>query len=46
MGQGYITVTPLQMVCLVSAIANGGVLYKPRVAKALEDWEGNLYREA
>lgn len=30
-GQGYLTVTPLQMAVLTSAIANGGDLLEPRV---------------
>ncbi|MFA5687948.1 MAG: penicillin-binding protein 2 [Kiritimatiellales bacterium] len=30
-GQGYLTVTPVQMAMMTSAIANGGYLYKPRV---------------
>lgn len=30
-GQGYLTVTPLQMAVLTSAIANGGDLLQPRV---------------
>ncbi len=32
-GQGYILVTPIQMAVLVSAIANGGHLYKPLIVK-------------
>lgn len=32
-GQGYLTVTPLQVVGMVSTIANGGTLYRPRLVK-------------
>ena len=35
-GQG-IAVTPIQQVMAVSAVANGGTLYKPRVVKAVRD---------
>lgn len=35
-GQG-IAVTPIQQVMAVSAVANGGTLYKPRVVKAIRD---------
>lgn len=34
-GQGDITVTPLQMAQVYAAIANGGTLWKPEVARAL-----------
>jgi penicillin-binding protein 2 len=33
-GQGYVTVTPLQMATAMAAVANGGVVYKPRLARA------------
>lgn len=35
-------VTPLQMVTAVSAIANGGRLYQPQIAKEFRDSSGNL----
>lgn len=41
MGQ-EIGVTPLQMVNAVSAIANGGLLYRPHVVRALRSEFGNL----
>ncbi|NLY42441.1 MAG: stage V sporulation protein D [Clostridiaceae bacterium] len=40
-GQGF-TVTPLQMVCAVSAVANDGLLLKPRLVKQLTDVDGNV----
>jgi penicillin-binding protein 2 len=39
-GQGYNLVTPLQLLCAFSALANGGTLYKPRVARELLTPEG------
>jgi len=36
-GQGDITVTPLQMALMTAAVANGGRLLKPRLAVELED---------
>jgi penicillin-binding protein 2 len=44
-GQSYILVTPLQLVNLMSAIANGGVLLKPQIAKRVEDLEKNIVEE-
>jgi penicillin-binding protein 2 len=34
-GQGYITVTPLQMAVLYAAIANEGRIYKPHLVRAM-----------
>ena len=43
-GQGDTAVTPLQMARVYAAIANGGTLWKPRVAKAELDVDGQLIR--
>jgi cell division protein FtsI (penicillin-binding protein 3) len=44
MGQ-EIGVTPLQIVRMVSVIANGGILYRPYVVKTVEDFKGNVLTE-
>src|SRR5271165_3336599 len=44
MGQ-EVGVTPLQMVNAVSAIANGGLLYRPHVVRALRTAAGNIIPE-
>jgi penicillin-binding protein 2 len=41
-GQGYVTVTPLQLISAVATIANGGTLYQPTVIKNFLDAEGNV----
>jgi penicillin-binding protein 2 len=42
-GQGYVTVTPLQMASLVGTVANDGVSYRPRLVQAVMDrMSGNL----
>jgi penicillin-binding protein 2 len=43
-GQGFLQVTPLQMVVAMSSIANGGTLYRPQVVMEVRDEEGNLVR--
>lgn len=40
-GQTF-TVTPLQMVCAVSAVVNGGYLMEPHIVKSYTDSEGNV----
>jgi penicillin-binding protein 2 len=39
-GQGDLLVTPLQLANMTAAIANGGTLYKPRIASAVRDDSG------
>jgi penicillin-binding protein 2 len=41
-GQGYITVTPLQLVNAAAAIANGGTLYQPTIIEGYTDTAGNM----
>lgn len=44
-GQGFNLVTPIQMVCLISAVANGGVRYKPLVVSRIESPDGLSVKE-
>lgn len=43
-GQGYVTVTPLQLINSTAAMINGGKLYQPHLIKALQDANGNIIR--
>jgi len=44
-GQGYNEVTPLQVANLISAIGNGGILYKPQILKSIKTVEGWLVKD-
>ena len=41
-GQGDTVVTPLQMAMVYAAIANGGTVYEPRIAKAIMNADGSI----
>lgn len=41
-GQGFITVTPLQLVNYIASIANGGILYEPHVVSQIKRSDGSL----
>jgi penicillin-binding protein 2 len=41
-GQGYVTVTPLQLARAYAALANGGTLYSPRIGAALISPDGTV----
>jgi len=43
-GQGYILVTPLQLLNAISAIANGGILYLPQTVERIEMANGKLVK--
>jgi penicillin-binding protein 2 len=43
-GQGDLIVTPLQIAASISAIANGGTLYKPHLVSEILDKDNNLVR--
>ena len=44
-GQGYVTVTPLQLARAYAALANGGTLYSPRIGDALIGPDGKVVRK-
>ncbi len=44
-GQGYVNATPLQLLALISAVANGGKLYLPQVVEKVENVYGNVLKE-
>jgi len=41
-GQGYLSVTPLQMLNATNVVANGGTLYRPRVVHHVTDAQGSV----
>lgn len=45
LGQGYVLVTPLQLITAVSSVANGGTIYQPTVIDAFLDAEGNVTQD-
>lgn len=44
-GQGYVSVTPLQLARAYAALANGGTLYSPRIGEALISPDGKTVRK-
>ena len=43
-GQGYVTVTPLQMANLTATIANGGMRYRPYYVRRIDAPDGSIRR--
>lgn len=44
-GQGYVTVTPLQLANMMAAVANGGKLFRPYLVSKVESLDGATVRE-
>jgi penicillin-binding protein 2 len=44
-GQGYLNATPLQLLMLISGVANGGKQYLPQVVERVENIYGNKLKE-
>lgn len=44
-GQGYLTVTPLQLAVAYTTFANGGILFKPIIVKEIETNDGKIIKE-
>lgn len=44
-GQGYVTVTPLQLANMMAAVANGGKLFRPYLVSKVESVDGSTVRE-
>ncbi len=43
-GQSYLLVTPLQMLNVTAAVANGGTLYRPQIVDHITDSKGSVVR--
>jgi penicillin-binding protein 2 len=44
-GEGDVTVTPLQLAMAYAALANGGILYQPQIVHAVETSDGTVVQE-
>jgi len=44
-GQGFILTTPIQLASLISAVANGGTIYRPQLIQRIEDYQGESLKE-
>lgn len=44
-GQGYVLMTPIQLVSMVSTVANEGTIYRPHLVKKVVDPDGKTVKE-
>ena len=44
-GQGYVLMTPIQLVSMVSTVANEGTVYRPHLVKEVVDADGKVLKE-
>lgn len=44
-GQGLVTATPIQMVTMISAIGNGGIIYKPNLVDRIENQSNQIVED-
>ncbi|MDP8999293.1 MAG: penicillin-binding protein 2 [Myxococcota bacterium] len=44
-GEGDVTVTPLQLAMAYAALSNGGTLYQPQIVRAVETSDGTVVQE-
>jgi len=42
LGQGFVNITPLQLISTAATVANGGTLYQPTIIESYLDAEGNV----
>jgi penicillin-binding protein 2 len=43
-GQGFVLVTPLQLLNVISSISNGGMLYRPQIVERIERTNGKVIK--
>jgi penicillin-binding protein 2 len=44
-GQGYVLMTPIQLVSMVATVANEGTVFRPHLVKQMVDADGKVLRE-
>jgi penicillin-binding protein 2 len=42
LGQGFVNITPLQLITFAATVANGGTVYQPTIIESYLDAEGNV----
>ncbi len=44
-GQGYVSVTPLQQAVMAAVIANGGTRYRPQFVRSFQTYDGHIEKQ-